>query len=170
VFKSFPHPALVAAFQGYGNSPVWSLFAEIVVNVIWSLLAKFRANVGVISVSAVICGLFSLWYISDHGVKPLEFGRFLGPMARMLFAFLVGVLLYNFHSEITKRIPIVPTRFFFLGIALVVILGMQWFGVVWDVISIYLLLPIVLACGIAAGIAAGIQWEAGIRKFLGDLS
>lgn len=149
-----------------GNSPVWSLFAELVVNVIWSVIAKYRASVSLLIALAALCGSFSLWYISDQGVQPLEYGRFLGPMARMLFAFLIGVLFYNFQSAITKRIPNAVTNSVFLGIALVLILGMQRFGVAWDVISIYLLLPIVLACGIAAGI----EPERGIRKFLGDLS
>jgi peptidoglycan/LPS O-acetylase OafA/YrhL len=87
---------------------MWSIFLELVVNLIWVLawrrLESTRVLVGVILVSGVFLFASSLWY----GTAALgqTWSTFPGGVIRVTYSFFLGVLLYRYHRALSvPRIP-----------------------------------------------------------------
>jgi peptidoglycan/LPS O-acetylase OafA/YrhL len=147
------------------NPPIWSLFAEILVNIIWCVL-KPRIDLlfVILSVSCLLLFYFVMTTLEGLRVLGPDSAYAAGATARVTFCFFLGTLLSRFRS----RLP----HFFWLSnpvllsTMLVIVCCMSGAGRVWDLLSIYLFLPIILV----GGIGAGTEVDAPICKLLGAIS
>lgn len=148
------------------NPPMWSIVAEICVNVFWAGLVLIRApRVAILAIGALAGAVF-VYSIFENGViPPLHYGLY-GLVARVIFGFLLGVVLYEIRTRISCSPALIRFLPVILGMALAVTIGLPWASVAWDIVAIFMILPIIVVLGIAAGTSK----EGAIRKFLGDLS
>jgi peptidoglycan/LPS O-acetylase OafA/YrhL len=149
--------------------PIWSLFLEIIVNIIWYLLlASLRFRTPHLVATVVIAGVILLYFATTVPDGISELGPYakhpLGAAARTAFPFFLGALLSRSHLSLTRfayfsRPPLL------VGM-LVVVTGMQIGGTIWDLLSVYFFLPLILV----GGIAGGMESRAPIRDFMGAIS
>ncbi|MDP3737110.1 MAG: acyltransferase [Hyphomonadaceae bacterium] len=89
------------------NSPAWSLFFELVVNFVYALVARFLSwrvfAIGLPVAAAAVA--FTVMRSSDLG-PGWVWGHFDAGLARVIYGFFAGVLIYRLRSVI--RIPAVP--------------------------------------------------------------
>jgi peptidoglycan/LPS O-acetylase OafA/YrhL len=148
------------------NIPLWSLFAEIVVNVMWALgvVAGIRKNwkYAAIALSASgFCGLAILAHTANLGWGEQNY---IGGGFRVLFCFLLGTLCFDFRHAIVRNIKFLNVMT--LGTAMALALMLPMFGVGWDLLTVFLILPVLLMGGISTGTAT----RAPFLEFLGDIS
>jgi peptidoglycan/LPS O-acetylase OafA/YrhL len=101
-----PDPTQVDLFPF--NAPMWSIFFELLVNVVWALLWKpLRSTwllVGIIALSsiAVVASGYSWGGLWLH----VTWATFLPGLARAFYSFFLGTLLFRVHRSV--RLPRVP--------------------------------------------------------------
>jgi peptidoglycan/LPS O-acetylase OafA/YrhL len=85
----------------------------------------------------------------------------------MLFSFLLGTVIYRFRGVLPNlskgpgiMLPALSMT------ALLLVLGMPWFGGGWDALAIFLFLPAILTLGVLCGR----EPETPVRSFLGEIS
>jgi peptidoglycan/LPS O-acetylase OafA/YrhL len=148
------------------NIAMWSLYAELAINAVWATLAAFRVSASVYMALALLSGALLLFWASTAGISALGWTSIylLGGCARVMFAFLLGSLIY--------RLPRPRRRIGFfchpltLSVALLAVLGAPDLGHWYEILAVYLLLPVILYLGISAGK----ELTAPLREILGDLS
>jgi peptidoglycan/LPS O-acetylase OafA/YrhL len=150
------------------NGPVWSLFGEFLVNLGWSVLASLKLPFTVIALLLAASGikLFSLMHhvaLDDLGWSSQHL---LGAACRVTFSFLLGTAIYRFRGALPNlsnkpgMLPVITM------IALLLVLGMPWFGTVWDAMAIFSFLPAILMLGVICGRES----SAPVRALLGEMS
>ena len=136
-----------------GDPPLWSLFFEMVVNLVWAWLGVrmcTRALAAVVLLSGAAMTAMSIsFHTANLGFDPQTFW---GGFVRSFFGFSLGVIIFRLRDHLTLGVG----RFapLLLSIVLLIILACPWnggqHGVPWrDLISILVLLPMVVVLGIA---------------------
>jgi peptidoglycan/LPS O-acetylase OafA/YrhL len=101
-----PDPTQIDLFPF--NAPMWSIFFELLVNFVWALLWKplrsTRLLVGIIALSAL--GVTASAYSWDGLWLHVTWATFLPGLARSLYSFFLGTLLFRVHRSV--RLPRVP--------------------------------------------------------------
>jgi peptidoglycan/LPS O-acetylase OafA/YrhL len=121
------------------NGPVWSLFFEIVANLVFAPFLKFRSGLtlSLILFASAVLLLWGGYILGGTDLGPLPANFWFG-FARVGWSFTVGIALYNWRH----RAPKVP--FAVLTIALVALLlvpeSRQW-GTVFDFACVLVILP-----------------------------
>jgi peptidoglycan/LPS O-acetylase OafA/YrhL len=156
-----------------GNGPLWSLFFELVINLLWARFGVF-AKTRTLAAFTLLSGLCLIvmavhLHTANLGFHVETIG---GGMVRVCFGFPLGVVLYRFHAKGWGW----STRFSwgaswpFLGLILLAVLafprnvgagGVPWF----DLIAILMIMPTIVALGVLQKNDAG-----RIGRFLGELS
>jgi peptidoglycan/LPS O-acetylase OafA/YrhL len=102
------------------NFAMWSIFFELIANVLWAWRATASTRtlittVAVAGLALIACGLY---------FDTLSIGRWwntsIGGLARVMYAFPLGVLLYRAHKRVT--LPELPTVPVLLGMLLLLLL------------------------------------------------
>jgi peptidoglycan/LPS O-acetylase OafA/YrhL len=90
------------------NGIMWSIFFELVANLIWVLFWRVleftKVLVGVILCSGALLALAAFW--CDTMALGVGWNTFLGGLARVIYSFMLGILLYRFHGYV--RVPRIP--------------------------------------------------------------
>ncbi|MGW1494265.1 acyltransferase family protein [Streptomyces sp. NPDC002402] len=101
-----PDPFATALFPL--NGIMWSIFFELVANLVWVLARRLLESTKVLVCVVLVFGaLFtgaSLWWGST--ALGVGWNTFLGGLARVMYSFMLGVLLHRFHHFV--RVPRVP--------------------------------------------------------------
>jgi len=155
-----------------GNGPLWSLFFELVVNLAWGACGV-RLRTGALLVIVIAAGVGVAGLSWQAGTANLGFDTataFAGA-ARVSFGFPLGVVLFRSMALVEGRSPswfnrgggAIP------GILLLAIFAMPdsaspLFFTAWDIASILVLLPLLVAFGSVQGDGSR------LGNFLGELS
>ena len=146
------------------NGPIWSLFAEIAINIAWAIVATIKIKPLVyVGITIVAGAAFLHWVLTVGANVGGLWTDSAGACARVTFDFILGTLISHLRWPVANRLFINPVT---LSVALVVVLAMPVTGYRWEILSIYGILPVILALGVAAGTTA----SAPIREFLGNIS
>lgn len=136
------------------NRPAWSLFFEMVANIVYAAFASRLSN----RVLAIIVGLGALTLaacVLTAGTGSLghHAESFAGGAARIAFGFPTGVLLYRAHvaGRLTMRVP--APLVFGLFAALLVLPDVEgWNGVI-DLMIVLMAFPVLIAGAVAATVS-----------------
>jgi len=160
------------------NGPLWSLFFELVVNMLWAWFGV-RAQTSVITAFALANGLAVVFFaVAFHGLNVgFDIETFWGGAARLCFSFPLGVVIFRLHSK--WPIPSIPGGSLLLAIGLMSVLAFPWnvydndalsseelanFVPCWDILSVLLILPIFVVLGV------GQRTRTRVGVLLGNLS
>jgi peptidoglycan/LPS O-acetylase OafA/YrhL len=133
-----------------GNGPLWSLFFEMLINLLWAAVAvRLRTIYLGIVVFASATALIAL--ADRHGTLNIGFDRAtaLAGLARVCFGFPAGVIIWRLHSA--GSLPKIALGATLLGFLLVVIFSQSLFSSrlpLWDLLSVLFLLPLIVVAGI----------------------
>jgi peptidoglycan/LPS O-acetylase OafA/YrhL len=90
------------------NGIMWSIFFELVANLIWVVfwrrLESTRVLVGVVLASGTLLTGAAYWW--DTTALGGGWSTFFGAFARVMYSFMLGLLLYRFHHAV--RVPRIP--------------------------------------------------------------
>ena len=149
------------------NGPAWSLFFEIVINLVYALSLRWmrlRWVIAVIVLSAMALGFYALQGDVDVGAAP---GSFWGGFPRTAFGFYGGVLLYRLMRM--QRLPTLGAPIWLLGLALIAVFTtphLRAANPIFDLACLFVVFPVILVLGAHA--ATG--WTDGINRVSGALS
>ena len=136
------------------NRPAWSLFFEMVANLLYALFAARLSNrvlaalAGLGAVALAACVLTAGTGSLGHHAE-----SFAGGAARIAFGFPVGVLLYRAHraGKLTRRLPALPI--FGVLVALLALPDIKgWNGVV-DLAVVLVAFPALVAASVTARVS-----------------
>jgi peptidoglycan/LPS O-acetylase OafA/YrhL len=148
---------------------VWSLFSELLVNLGWSIFVSLKSSIIVIVFLTIASGTFLHTTMHETALDDLGWNsRYpLQAASRVLFSFLLGTLIYRFRKALPNlskgpgiMLPALSMT------ALLLVLGMPWFGGEWDALAVFLFLPAILILGVLSGRES----DAPVRSFLGEIS
>jgi peptidoglycan/LPS O-acetylase OafA/YrhL len=132
-----------------GNGPLWSLFFEMLINVLWACFGV-RMRTGTIVAVTLVSGA-ALMMAGVH-FQTLNIGfdiaTFWGGLARVCFGFPLGVLIFRLHDRF--RIPSISMGSLILGLALIaVFISPADRGVpLWGFVSVLIVLPAIVVLGV----------------------
>jgi peptidoglycan/LPS O-acetylase OafA/YrhL len=89
------------------NGPIWSLFFEMVVNVIYASVARFLNVRSLLTIIAISLGWLLYSILSSTAAPGIYYSNFLGGVPRTAFSFFVGVLIFELR-EVIPRVRIHP--------------------------------------------------------------
>lgn len=150
------------------NIPAWSLFLEIVANILHALLLRRRSTKSLTALT-FIAAIVLIW---TSGKRPVNFGadnvELLGGLSRVVFSYVAGMLL----CRVWKKFPMIPSipapvpavilLFLFTGI------GASKIGAAFDLTAIIAIFPFLLLLGASASLApsaAGVAQEFGAASY-----
>lgn len=140
-FAAFFVPAVFEADAFPLNIPAWSLFFELLVNVLFALFAPRLKNAVLVVVAAVSLLIFSVYFLQGSGQMPGPQVQDM-PMAflRTVFSFTMGVLVYRYRRPFSVD-PVV----FLLAICFLFLLPVsQDYRKLFDLTCIAFILPAVV--------------------------
>lgn len=131
------------------NGPLWSLFFEIAINLVWAAILVGRSTrtlglmVAASAAALVLCGLHA-------GTLHLgwEATSLIGGLARVSFGFGVGLLLHRARHHLP---PMGSSAAIVAVAALIYFLALPLHTVGWSLVVVLVCLPAVLALAVAAG-------------------
>lgn len=131
------------------NGPLWSLFFEIAVNLVWAAWLAGRSTrliAGFVAASAVLLVVCGLHFGTLH--LGWEVGSLLGGAARVGFGFGAGLLLHRVRGAL----PVMDHRAAaYALIIMVYFLALPVVAVAWELVVVLVCLPAILALAVAAG-------------------
>lgn len=150
-----PFPASVAEGSGETpfpiNSPTWSLFFEMTINVVYALIAKFLTSrlLGTIVVGTLLWLVYAAISQSTLGHLGVYYNLFWGGIPRTAFSFFMGVAIYRMATM--GHLPAI--RLPALGLALLLLLvfippsnaGPK--NVYYDLTCVILVFPVIIILG-----------------------
>ena len=124
------------------NIPSWSLFFELLVNIIYVLIRPFLGWFGIISV-IIASSVTLIFLIPPNGIGHVgvTIHSFAGGCARTLLSFTIGLLIYRLRL----KGPVIPVPFLLSGVAAT--LAFPWGGVAYDLAFIFVISPIIVILG-----------------------
>jgi peptidoglycan/LPS O-acetylase OafA/YrhL len=151
------------------NGPMWSLFSELLVNLGWSIFARLKSSIIVIVFLTAACGMILYATLHETALEDLGWNSKypLEAASRVLFSFLLGTVIYRFGGVLPNlsRVPGIMLSALSMT-ALLLVLGIPWFGGEWDALAVFLFLPAILTIGVLGGREPGSV----VRSFLGEIS
>jgi peptidoglycan/LPS O-acetylase OafA/YrhL len=104
-----PCPPGVDAVMYPFNGVMWSIFFELLVNLLWATTWRWLHSTRALLVVVLIAGigLIVRSLASSSGMLGVGWPIFLSGLARVLFAFPLGILLYRVHQR--WKLPALPT-------------------------------------------------------------
>jgi peptidoglycan/LPS O-acetylase OafA/YrhL len=130
------HPAYLFPL----NRPGWSLFFELVVNIVFALTWRklsVRMLSVVVGLSALAMVAATIWY-GELGTG-WSWRHIVGGVPRVGFSFFGGVLMYRFLKEHPKPIPFSP--WFLLAALPLIFLAPAWWGEPYELFCVLAVFP-----------------------------
>lgn len=155
------------------NGPTWSLFFELLANLVYALIGR-RLTLPVLAAIVAASGAALAWLAFHGGVDVGGLPRnVLGGVPRTAFGFFGGVLLYRAIQAGAARgwrMPALPAPFVTAAIILVAVLATpSRFAYPWfNLFALLIVFPLLVALAAAPGVAKG--RGARFCKLAGDLS
>lgn len=149
-----PTPAMMVTFGGGAlypfNGPAWSLFFELVANVVYALIARFLnwRVLGLILAVGAIAVAFTVWRLDGVGGPGWLWEHVDAGLARVMFDFFAGVAIYRLRGQV--KLPALP--WWLAVIAFVAVIAVQvpagW-RPVYDIVAGLVIMPVLVAvtCG-----------------------
>ncbi|KJY41573.1 hypothetical protein VR41_11990 [Streptomyces sp. NRRL B-1568] len=106
-FAVFMLPAPLAHTFPF-NGPMWSIFFELLANLVWAVFWRPLQSVRVLAATVVVCGGFYSWALMywETPALGLTWVNFPGGLARVGYSFAAGLLIYRLRDKLrTPRIP-----------------------------------------------------------------
>ncbi|MEY2687501.1 MAG: hypothetical protein RL375_1699, partial [Pseudomonadota bacterium] len=128
------------------NGPLWSLFFELVANLAWAALLVGRRT-RVLVVVVLVAALLDAACIRHWGHANIGWDRdsFVAGFPRVTYGFTLGVLLYRWRDQL--RWPAGRLTDLALAAALVLV-ALPAPSARWDMVCVFLLLPLLVAAGL----------------------
>jgi peptidoglycan/LPS O-acetylase OafA/YrhL len=135
-----------------GNGPLWTLFQEMAVNLLWAWLGirmkTWRLAAVALVSGAVLAVMATHFQTANMGY---DLTTFWGGVARVCFGFPLGVVIYRLHLDMA--IPAGRYGTALLGVMMLIVFVMPMTlgrdGVPWrDLVSILLVLPCIVVLGV----------------------
>lgn len=145
-----------------GNGPLWSLSFEVIINLVWaSCLVKARTFT--LCAITVVSGALYAAAVMKFGNANLGWDAqtYLAGFPRVTFGFLTGVLIHRFRTSHENKAGLTGGML----CALLALILLMPYSLVWDLISIFILLPLLAYLGSGPS-----QVKTGLGTLLGDLS
>ncbi|MET0656769.1 MAG: acyltransferase [Steroidobacteraceae bacterium] len=100
------------------NTVMWSIFFELVVNLLWALTWRFLESMQILVIVVAIAGVglivaWNTWGVLNLG---LTWASFIGGLARVLYSFPMGILLYRAYQR--WKLPALPSFLLLLALPL----------------------------------------------------
>ncbi len=138
------------------NSPAWSLFSELIANIVYGLLHRQLSNTRLAAIVA-LSGAGLGWIVWRHG--SLDVGYLSSTLAlglvRVGYSFFAGVLLFRWRSRVERPLPTVllhaATPWLVLG-AVFIVLSQAPYGfkrALYDVLAVTLVFPLLIWVALA---------------------
>lgn len=145
------------------NIPAWSLFVELVVNVVYGALARFLNNRVLYGIAVVSFVLFAIqFHSSEKGMPGPHVQDLPVVLVRAIFSFAMGIVVYR-HRRIFEINP----AWVVLAILVLLVLPIsENFRFVYDLICIGFAFPLLV--WVAAG--AEVRNFSGVMTFMGGIS
>ena len=166
-----PTPFAVAGVPDQGGSlypldpPAWSLFFEIVANVVWFAARRWITGATSILVIA-LCGALFTAAVLAYGVSSGAYWQNIwGGFARVFYSFLLGVLVYRLWRASAWR-PRIPTWLPVVG--LLALLAAPVNRQIFDPPAVMLAMPVLVFLGACAAPVG--RASATLQQALGDAS
>lgn len=164
-----PTPSILLVNFGRGalypfNGPAWSLFFELVANLVYALIARFLTwrVLGVILVIGAATVMFTAWRLDGVGGPGWLWGHFDAGLSRVMFDFFAGVAIYRLRERMT--LPALP--WWLAVIAFVAVIAVQvpagW-RAVYDIAAGLVIMPVLVA------LVCGTQVTGAVAKVCGVL-
>jgi peptidoglycan/LPS O-acetylase OafA/YrhL len=154
------------------NPPIWSLFYEVVVNIIYALFAPLINNIVLVFIVG-ISGILLSYQIYAHNGADFSIDLFRLGFLRVTFAFFLGVLIFRYSDlhraliqRIGNRIPERVDLFIYAAMLLLLLFGLT--DCPQAIFAIFFLFPAILVSSICLRRSNG--YVARIEEALGALS
>jgi peptidoglycan/LPS O-acetylase OafA/YrhL len=134
------------------NGPLWSLFFELLINVVWAI-GFARRSIASLFLVLTASALFLVSEIHTAGTGNLGMNRatFCGGLARVTFGFTAGVLIYRFRSSI--RVPQIAAGNWILVACLSIIMTFPatifFRQEHYDLVCAVIIMPVIVLAGIS---------------------
>jgi peptidoglycan/LPS O-acetylase OafA/YrhL len=152
------------------NDPSWSLFFELLANVLFATLAIRSKRAGALSLT-VLGGLGLVIYcgLTKQSVPGWNADTFLGGFPRTIFGFFSGVLLFSVYESYRRRIAVVDARALLALLAALLYIPYvkNLSGPLWLMSAIFLV-PVLVA--VASTSIPEDRWTPSMCRYLGWLS
>ncbi|PZQ57443.1 MAG: hypothetical protein DI555_00455 [Novosphingobium pentaromativorans] len=131
------------------NGPLWSLFFEVIINVVWAgLLVRLTRPVLIVLAIAAMAMLITLAIRHDTMDLGWSIPTISGGLARVSYGFLIGLLIHAMRG----RLPYLGQSAAFMSLALIVVaLVMPLHSIRWSLPMTILVLPLALVLAVSAG-------------------
>lgn len=162
--------------EGYGdgalypaNAPAWSLFFELVANVVYALIARMLSwrVLGVILGMSAAAAAFTIARHGDVRGPGWMWAHFDAGLARVLFDFFAGVAIYRLRMVLKlQALPWWVVVAAFLGVIAAVPVG-GW-RVIYDIAAALVLMPMLVAlasCAVVRGVVARLCAISGLLSY-----
>jgi peptidoglycan/LPS O-acetylase OafA/YrhL len=167
-------PAPMTAGFGDGalypaNAPAWSLFFELVANVVYALIARMLSwrVLGVILGMSAVAVAFTIARHGDVRGPGWMWAHFDAGLARVLFDFFAGVAIYRLRRFLKlQALPWWVGVAAFLGVIAAAPVG-GW-RVIYDIAAALVLMPMLVAlasCGVVTGVVARLCAISGLLSY-----
>lgn len=149
-----PTPSVLVSFGGGAlypfNGPAWSLFFELVANMVYALIARFLnwRVLGVILAASAVAVAFTVWRLGGVGGPGWLWAHVDAGLSRVMFDFFAGVAIYRLRGQV--KLPALP--WWLAVIAFVAVIAVQvpagW-RTVYDIAAGLVIMPVLVAlvCG-----------------------
>lgn len=166
-------PSLLSKYLGtpYAfpyNIPSWSLFFEILANILHALFLRRRSK-GFLGTISIVSAILLCW--CAHG-GPVNFGadnaELLGGFVRVVFSYITGMLLYRIWKEHPKKISSSAPVLVVILLLLFAGIGASKIGAAFDLIAVIGIFPVIIFFGAQAKLShsmAGIARELGATSY-----
>ncbi len=160
------------------NGPIWSLFFEYIVNILYALSLRRMSNkmlVAFVAIMAAGLATFSIGNLSGYGNLGVGWSladyNLPGGLLRVLFSFSAGMLISRVFTPVN-----IKGAFWICSLLIVVLLSMpyvggknsMWMNGIYDALCVIVVFPILVYLG-ASGKTSS-KTSSKISKFLGDIS
>lgn len=145
-----------------GNGPLWSLSFEVIINMVWASCLVRAKTLTLCIITAASGAMYAAAVIvTGNANLGWDFQTYLAGFPRVTFGFLMGVLIHRYRSS-NKDNADLPVGMLCALLAFILLMP---YSLVWDLLSIFILLPTLAYLG-----SGPRQIETRMGTFLGDLS
>jgi peptidoglycan/LPS O-acetylase OafA/YrhL len=150
------------------NGPAWSLFAEMLINIVFALTWRWASLRNLTIVTALgAAGVLAVTLIHGGQETGFSWSTFPGLVARVTFGFTAGVLLYRLYLK-GYRPPPVPGWLVLLLLGGAFLIGVpESITPIWHALFVIVVCPATVWLGVAAPLG---RIEAAAASFFGRLS
>ncbi len=149
------------------NGVYWSLFAEILVNLLWAVSVKALGNRGLITIAFVLSVAIT-WVAIDHNSVHFFYqsvDMIVPTTVRALASFCMGVVAYRIYEARRVKADVAPVILIAALLFPMIVPGVSWFGIPLSLFYILCANPMIVLLG-----ALGQREQSRVLTWLGNVS